>query len=803
MATKSIGSAGRDYATIADWVASLPGTLTENEIGELYNDSLFTISGPIQITGITVGAFTITLRPAAGQGFKDYAASNPAFKFQYDQAQGAAIFCSDGLYNPAIIATQGGLTIQGIQLKTTASSTNLLTLTSGAVARDCILDGAYNGSAIQLDSSSSTKLINCLCVQRHASFTGVFILLQSSAQAINCTVVKPSGVAASGKGMQANYGGLAKNCIVMGFSTSFHTSGWDGGSDYNLADDANAPGANSQQSKTYANQFVSGTDNWSLKAGADAIDHGNTDATNAPTDVVGKTRPATTLGDIGAREYFVVVTVTPTQAEMIFASVSPTAIRLSSIALGNLTPADLFFGRAGPTILPDGFTPAAASMVMATVNPTVVQNNITLSNLTAASMILSASLSGILTEGGTRVVPNPADLYFASVNPTVLGGAVILNNLTPASFIFSVPANPIVDLGSLNFIPNVGLGIPYMILSSQAGFFLGGFVNLLWDASLQGNPTGYKLWYGAASANYDGQGAIYNGQVRNSPIDVGLNLAATLRNLPSQQNWYFAVTAYNALGESGYSNELVIFVTTGLFITPSVREMILAAVDPAVRLGSIAPVTTPASMVLSTVNPVVQSTGALTIPPVQAEFVLSTGNPNVVQTSQTISSGLRAEMVFGNANPTVDVTGLLAVFPAAASMVFGNVDPLVKMGNILLQMDALGKRAEMILASLDPNTFTGGLVLSPTSGEMYFGSVDPAIKFGNLLMPAAGEMFFAAVDPVVEFGSVTVAPSRAEMIFENKGPKRIGVSVGALASPSTAGDDVVVMYPRRHGKRGF
>jgi hypothetical protein len=41
---KSIGSNGRDYATIAAWFAAIPGnivTLDQEWIGELYNDSLF------------------------------------------------------------------------------------------------------------------------------------------------------------------------------------------------------------------------------------------------------------------------------------------------------------------------------------------------------------------------------------------------------------------------------------------------------------------------------------------------------------------------------------------------------------------------------------------------------------------------------------------------------------------------------------------------------------------------------------------------------------------------------------------
>ena len=63
-----------------------------------------------------------------------------------------------------------------------------------------------------------------------------------------------------------------------------------------------------------------------------------------------------------------------------------------------------------------------------------------------------------------------------------------------------------------------------------------------WDPSAQ--ATGYKLYYGLESNSYE------------FVIDVGPNLQHTLSDLNENQAYYFAVTAYNENGESGFSEEI-------------------------------------------------------------------------------------------------------------------------------------------------------------------------------------------------------------------------------------------------------
>lgn len=82
----------------------------------------------------------------------------------------------------------------------------------------------------------------------------------------------------------------------------------------------------------------------------------------------------------------------------------------------------------------------------------------------------------------------------------------------------------------------------------------GGSATLTWTAptttmdesALTGTNiiTGYKVCYGTASGNY------------TTSVDVGNVTTYTVTGLSGGTTYYFAVTASNSSGESGYSNEV-------------------------------------------------------------------------------------------------------------------------------------------------------------------------------------------------------------------------------------------------------
>jgi fibronectin type 3 domain-containing protein len=68
-----------------------------------------------------------------------------------------------------------------------------------------------------------------------------------------------------------------------------------------------------------------------------------------------------------------------------------------------------------------------------------------------------------------------------------------------------------------------------------------GKATLTWDPET--SVAGYKVYSGTSSNAY------------GAPVDVGNVTTFQIVNLQSGKTYYFAVTAYNSSGESGYSNE--------------------------------------------------------------------------------------------------------------------------------------------------------------------------------------------------------------------------------------------------------
>ena len=85
---------------------------------------------------------------------------------------------------------------------------------------------------------------------------------------------------------------------------------------------------------------------------------------------------------------------------------------------------------------------------------------------------------------------------------------------------------------------------------------------LVWDASVA-SVTGYKMHYGKSSGIYD------------NSVNVGNFTSCTISGLQESTTYYFAVTAYNDIAESDYSEEVSYTVPT----TDQTSESMTYALD--------------------------------------------------------------------------------------------------------------------------------------------------------------------------------------------------------------------------------
>jgi hypothetical protein len=90
------------------------------------------------------------------------------------------------------------------------------------------------------------------------------------------------------------------------------------------------------------------------------------------------------------------------------------------------------------------------------------------------------------------------------------------------------------------------LGAAFFLACSASAFAAD--ITIAWDANVESDLAGYKIYYGTAPGVY------------GTSITIGTQTTYTLTGLPPG-TYYIAVTAYNTAGlESGYSNE--VYTTT-------------------------------------------------------------------------------------------------------------------------------------------------------------------------------------------------------------------------------------------------
>ena len=141
-------------------------------------------------------------------------------------------------------------------------------------------------------------------------------------------------------------------------------------------------------------------------------------------------------------------------------------------------------------------------------------------NWTASASASWLSISP--TSGATTTQP---DVITVTVNPTGLTSNVYTAPVTiSASGATNSPQQELVTL----------------VITAPAS----GRATLTWAPETDPSVKGYKVYSGTSSGAY------------GAPVDVGNVTTFQIFNLQSGNTYYFAVTAYNSAGESGYSNEV-------------------------------------------------------------------------------------------------------------------------------------------------------------------------------------------------------------------------------------------------------
>jgi hypothetical protein len=151
--------------------------------------------------------------------------------------------------------------------------------------------------------------------------------------------------------------------------------------------------------------------------------------------------------------------------------------------------------------------------------------NITNTGQGTLNWTASESASWVSISPASGATTTQTDVITVGVNPTGLTADVYKASVTiSASGATNSPQQELVTL---------------MITAPSSGT-----ATLTWDPETDLSVSGYKAYVGTSSNAY------------GAPVDIGNVTTYQIVNLQPGTTYYFAVTAYNSAGESGYSNEV-------------------------------------------------------------------------------------------------------------------------------------------------------------------------------------------------------------------------------------------------------
>lgn len=256
MAISTIGTASRNYVDIDAWLADLPATLLQQEIAEMYNDSEFTTSAGIVISGIaTTPTFNMIIRPATGEAFNDTEQA-----LRYNQTSGVGIRKTTNYGTILYINGVDNITVENMQIVGGMFRVQPLRISDAdnTVIRGNVLQGTTNQQLIRSFLSPGTEIINNAIVNTaNESSTGI-LLSGANWKVVNNTLIS---LFSASMGLVQSYGAattaIVKNNTVFNYSTPIASSTWNTTNvDFNATDSGTIEGgSNNLTSLTIADQF--------------------------------------------------------------------------------------------------------------------------------------------------------------------------------------------------------------------------------------------------------------------------------------------------------------------------------------------------------------------------------------------------------------------------------------------------------------------------------------------------------------------------------------------------------------------
>jgi hypothetical protein len=307
---KTIGSSGQDFTTPQLWINSLANlnlvTADQIQQGQLDNEEFLAAGVVADFTAlaglISDATHYVELTTKPGASFRDNA-NVRTYALYYNSSNGAALRSTSG---NTVHLNDAAIRLTGLQISgDTGSSTSIFSDAVGAGHPQIVSGCIIQGTEVQLQNNAAVTFNNSLLINLTGTFNRALVVSGVGPYNFNfCTIVLPTGVTSTAIIDCSNVTTTVnlENDAVFGASSSITSRSGSATITYTTcANELGSPPAGVTQ-MTFANQFVSTTNDFRQKAGAGLRGAGTADATNGAHDISGLARPQGSNWDIGAWE---------------------------------------------------------------------------------------------------------------------------------------------------------------------------------------------------------------------------------------------------------------------------------------------------------------------------------------------------------------------------------------------------------------------------------------------------------------------------------------------------------------------
>lgn len=279
--------------------------------GQAQNQEFVSAGNILFINGSTVSSTAYKeLTTVAGASFADHAnkLTNP---LRYDATKGAAIRVTNASTN-AVDFAENFARISKLQIATTGALSIAFLSGNGPIVDRCLFEADHTGAGANVGvlalRGSIATIKNTLVIQRASGADHVVGTDTTSVSFFNTTFVAPDDLATAPTRVILSGASGAVNCTNCGLFAGDSTKAIFAGSATPTftTSYSDISGTTGVTQTTYSSEFENVNDatrDFRLKTGAAQINTGTTDATNAPTDIVGTTRPQGASYDVGVWEF--------------------------------------------------------------------------------------------------------------------------------------------------------------------------------------------------------------------------------------------------------------------------------------------------------------------------------------------------------------------------------------------------------------------------------------------------------------------------------------------------------------------